>query len=725
MNNKIGNWSIRKTASTGVVLLTLLCVTSTEAADYYWAAGKTQSASSPLDWNDLGSWFSGGDSQSDPAATTLPGQKDTVYFRKKADDFVTFGTAASIELPDTVYLGRNASEPGVSVSFVGNPATVVTPHFFELSPYASISLLSGKWRWNTGSELYMNSPSSFKATGNGVEVGNVKIQAFGGGNVVEFSAGVAAGNVQVNLGTYNNADAVDNSLVIVGPGTAMGDFTLGGHYFNSSVSISGGVVFESFRFEKLNNGINFGEYTDFTNHFEASDVDFGRVYWESRPVANAAFMFGSNVKVPFDGEYIWVSGPSNILSFAGMGCYATNASFSVNGSGTRLSVTDGAFVESRRMSLGYGGASGVTARVSGHDTTWLVQPKDMEYEGAIVVGGKNDGRSSCGNSLVIDDGAHVNITTNLNYETKGNWQRLGGFLIGAEDGDDRNSVRIASGAVVTNYYWLCIGGGWMNNNGSGGSFNRLVVDGATLCSAARWYGADVVTDTTLYLGRFTGCSNSLEVVNGAYFKSVGALTACGDTAAGGSSIFVENSVAELGNRIILPKKNYDAGGLSITVGGTNGTIRTGCLLLDDGYSDLGNSGYDLTFRIPKKGRSVEVPMLDLTGDFYEGNGNKDAFWGVAANQNTSSCRLHFDINARWAHSGRGNSIILIAQGYEEGHYNDKGRYAEAGLNKLAELYAEDENLAGCTLSVSHDETNRRLLLRLTAGAQSGFAIFVR
>ena len=725
MNNKIGNWSMRKTADICALLLTLMYVASAAAADYYWAAGETQSASSPLDWNDLGSWFLGGDSQYDPAATTLPGQTDTVYFRKKADDFVTFGTAASIELPNTVYLGRNASEPGVSVSFVGNPATVVTPHFFELSPYASLSLLSGKWRWNTGSELYMNSPSSFKATGNGVDVDNVKIQAFGGGNVVEFSAGVAAVNVQVNLGTYNNADAIDNSLVIVGPGTAMGDFTLGGHYFNSAVSISGGVAFDSFKFERLNNGVNVGEYTELTNHFEASDVDFGRLYWESRPIANAAFMFGSNAKVPFDGEYIWVSGPSNILSFAGMGCYATNASFSVNGSGTRLSITDGAFVESRRMSLGYGGASGVTARVSGHDTTWLVQPKDMEFEGAIVVGGKNDGRSSCGNSLVIDEGAHVNITTNLNYGTKGSWERLGGFLVGAEEGDDRNSVRIASGAVVTNDYWLCIGGGWMNNNGSGGSFNKLVVDGATLCSAARWYGVDVVYDTTFFLGRTTGCSNSFEAVNGAYFKSVGALTACGDTAAGGSSILVENSIAELGNRIILPKKNYDAGGLSITVGGTNGTIRTGCLLLDDGYSDLGNSGYDLTFKIPREGRSVDSPMIDLSGAFYEGNGNKDAFWGVAVNQNTSSCRLHFNINGKWARSGKNNSIILIAQGYEENHYGDKGRYAESGLTKLAEIYAVDPDLAGCTLAVSHDEANRRILLTLTAGSKAGFAVVVR
>ncbi|MBO7688410.1 MAG: hypothetical protein J6V72_18655, partial [Kiritimatiellae bacterium] len=114
MNNKIGNWSIRKTASTGVVLLTLLCVAPAEAADYYWAAGKAQSAASPLAWDDVGSWLVGGDSQTDPAATALPGQTDTVFFRKKADDFVTFGTAASIELPDVVYLGRNASEPGVS-----------------------------------------------------------------------------------------------------------------------------------------------------------------------------------------------------------------------------------------------------------------------------------------------------------------------------------------------------------------------------------------------------------------------------------------------------------------------------------------------------------------------------------------------------------------------------------------------------------------------------------
>ena len=725
MNSKIGKWSKRKTANICVLLLTLMYVASAAAADYYWAAGKTQSASSPLDWNDLGSWLSGGDSQYDPAATTLPQQTDTVHFRMKADDFVTFGTAASIELPNVVYLGRGASEQGVSVSFVGNAGTVVTPHFFELSGGAALSLLSGKWHWSSTTEMNLNSPSSFTASGNGVEVRNLKIQVMGGGNAVEFSDGVAAHAVQVNLGTYNNGDAVGNTLRIAGPGMTMGDFTLGGHYFNSTVSISGGVVFDSFRFERLNNGLNLGEYTDVTNHFEASDVDFGRVYWESRPVANAAFMFGCNVKVPFDGEYIWVSGPSNFLSFVGQGCYATNASFCVNGAGTSLSIADGAFVESRRMLLGYGCAGGVSARVSGSGTTWLVQPKDMEFEGAVVVGGKNDGRPSCDNSLVIDNGAHVNITTNLNYGTKGNWERLGGFLIGAEEGDDRNSVRIASGAVVTNDYWLCIGGGWMNNNGSGGSFNKLVVDGATLCSAARWYGADVVYDTTFFLGRTTGCSNSFEAVNGAYFKSVGALTACGDTAAGGSSILVENSIAELGNRIILPKKNYDAGGLSITVGGTNGTIRTGCLLLDDGYSDLGNSGYDLTFMIPKEGRSVDSPMIDLSGAFYEGNGNKDAFWGVAVNQNTSSCRLHFNINGKWARSGKNNSIILIAQGYEENHYGDKGRYVESGLTKLAEIYAADPDLAGCTLAVSHDEANRRILLTLTAGSKAGFVVVVR
>ena len=34
MDNMIGKWSMRKTACVGVMLLALLCVTSTEAADY-------------------------------------------------------------------------------------------------------------------------------------------------------------------------------------------------------------------------------------------------------------------------------------------------------------------------------------------------------------------------------------------------------------------------------------------------------------------------------------------------------------------------------------------------------------------------------------------------------------------------------------------------------------------------------------------------------------------
>ena len=158
MNSKIGKWSKRKTANICVLLLMFMYVASAAAADYYWAAGKTQSASSPLDWNDLGSWLAGGDSQYDPAATTLPQQTDTVHFRMKADDFVTLGTAASIELPNVVYLGRGASEQGVSVSFVGNAGTVVTPHFFELSGGAALSLLSGKWHWSSTNEMNLNSP---------------------------------------------------------------------------------------------------------------------------------------------------------------------------------------------------------------------------------------------------------------------------------------------------------------------------------------------------------------------------------------------------------------------------------------------------------------------------------------------------------------------------------------------------------------------------------------
>ena len=94
-------------------------------------------------------------------------------------------------------------------------------------------------------------------------------------------------------------------------------------------------------------------------------------------------------------------------------------------------------------------------------------------------------------------------------------------------------------------------------------------------------------------------------------------------------------------------------------------------------------------------------------------GGKDITW---SRHITAHDRIIYDIY---------DDVITVLVVEVEGHYNDKGRYAEAGLNKLAELYAEDENLAGCTLSVSHDETNRRLLLRLTAGAQSGFAVFVR
>ena len=697
------------------------------AAEYYWNKNAEQSLLAPLDWNDASSWMIGGDSQWDAPAETPPTREagDKVTFRG-ATAFVKFSNDG-LELPNLnidCSSNRSQGDPSV-VDWRIMPGISVRYYFMEMQNYCESHFHGGRL-WGEDSELYAN-PGS-KVSFADMEVSGLKLQMFRHDGEVHLHH-VTGDGMTVNPAVFNDQDN-DRNLVVIDGDSSLGDFTLGGHYYNSKVFVTN-ANFTSFSLSR-GEQTRYPEGAVLSNLLHTAHADLGTFYFGKmgrenfNQIPEYTYDFAEGTRLAFSNwDPIWFNARANTLRFSGEGTYATNVTLVANAPDMRFEVLDGAFAETRRIAFGYG-TTNAQVRISGEGTTFLAQPNDMEFEGVVTVGRGNDGLVGAHNTLVIDKGAYVNISTNRSFKSGDFKTRLAGLMVGQDAGDDYNTVRIASGAVVTNDFQLCIGGGWMNDNRVGGSFNKVVVDNATLASSAALYKQEGLWDTTFFLGYQNGYSNSFEVVNGGYFKTHGMSTLGAGDNSGGSSILVDNSYADFGNRIMASRKNYAYGGHVITVGGTNGTIKTGCLCIDEGNTDITNGGFDLVFRLEKGRRSIPDAMLDFSGSWYDGNGSKDPFWGTVLNPEHAPIRLRFEIGDKWAHSGKDNSVVLISHGCESGHYWDQGRWSEAGLSKLYELYKDDPSLKGCTLSfVDSQEGQRPAQLILTAGPMVGMMVIVQ
>ena len=118
----------------------------------------------------------------------------------------------------------------------------------------------------------------------------------------------------------------------------------------------------------------------------------------------------------------------------------------------------------------------------------------------------------------------------------------------------------------------------------------------------------------------------------------------------GAAVDWWNCLDDDGNRIQASRKNYTYGGHVITVGGTNGTLKTGCLCIDEGNESITNGGFDLVFRLEKGRRSIPDAMLDFSGSWYDGFGGFHYALGRPADEAAKN-PLWQELYVRWMQLG--------------------------------------------------------------------------
>lgn len=663
------------------------------ATDFYWNA----SAPQPADWNDVGSWKTGGDSQWDPDATALPiPGVDRITFRNGDHSVRATGTATF----GTLYLG-DGGHPNAHVTFNGDFEADANAGFVEAKSGATFSLTGGALRFNDR-EFYANSPASLLFSG--ASVSGLKLLTFGKNASIGFSNGVKGSDIQVTLCPYDGSGS-GNSVRVTGAGTVLDNLTLAGRYWGSTFRVDGGAVVTNLlvKYSDQYWTPDGGEWLESRFEFENATLEnfnFNNFVFTQPP--NTSFVFGPGTRVsstwwdPFS-----LVSSNGLLRVAGAGTSYTNFSYRVVGRDARVEILDGAQAATRLFFLGYG-TTGNRGVIAGEGTTWTLYPKDMKQEGVLLVGYADGSTPASDNTLVIEDGAKLEISDLESYKNGQYVNQLLGLQISSREGDNGNSVVVRSGAIVSNAFATAVGGGFTaSSNARGGAFNLLRIEGeGTVYRGGTCYND--IWDSELYLGWETGCSNAVEVADGAVASFTGCAQFAVSTAGGGSRITVDNGELSIASKIDCGVATLAKGAPVLEVRGSNGVLRAAAIMQDAGWNGA-EWTWDLRIGIPAEGRATDEACIALTGNYYDFN--KDALIGCAVGKRTA--QLTLDLDRAWTTSGRGHFATLLSMADGNSQFatgEQRYRYYENAFNAIAASIPADD-LGNCRLSVVTDRAN--------------------
>lgn len=680
-----------------ILLFTLLMPAIGFAEDFFWVLGPSESN----DWYNVENWKIGGDSQWDPAASTVPvAGTDIVTFRKGehyvyTSEPVRFGT---VNFGDNNYPGDD-----VNVTFRGQFEADPNYGFFEARTGSSFSFVGGALRFN-GHGFNAGESAKLRFSGGATQVFDMNLLTFGSGADIRFLSGVKGTNLNLSVSAFGDNGSY-NHLVISDPGTVIDGLTIAGRYWSSNFEIVNGAVI-------TNLTLAFGDQSwsppgepwattrFYTKDVVLEDFKFDRFEWNQQPLYNIEFGTGTTVRSTWWDAAAFASS-NGLMRLSGAGTVYTNFTYRLTGRGTRAEITDGAKAFSRLFTVGNGNAFS-TMTVSGEDSEWIVLPNDMKQEGVINVGYMTDGRPARNNALIVENGGRLTIDDAEGYKGSEKVNQLLGISVGACPDDSDNLVWIRSGAIVTNMYATAIGGGFTaSNNARGGSNNVFRVEGV----GTEYHGGLIyndIWDTELYLGWQTGASNVLEVLDGGLATFTGRANLGVTSDCGSNRIRADNGIVSIANSIDCSPAQLANGSPVLEIGGSNGVIRAAAVLQDAGWNNA-EWGWKMRVSIPEKGRSTDEACLALSGAWYDSG--KDAIVGRGAGD--PSFDLELDLNIHWATSGYGHfaTIISVADGDSQFSSGEQRyRYYENGLKAIAEA-VDPEQLGKCRLSVVTERAN--------------------
>ena len=677
-----------------VAFLTLVCATGATATDYYWNPSAATGRLTLLEtWGTMsgGTWT---------AATELPTTSDTLILNGGSATLETaeaeYGTDGKVEFPAFVVQNGGILE-------MAFPAGVQYVQGGEMSvgQNSMLRVSSGTFFTNgKAMPLYSNAKAVFSGPDailtTRVQGGHVNnnVQFWDTNPTCEFENGAVASNA------YFIAWGAGSCVRLTGAGTRLVagstiNFSLNKSATGSRIEVTDGARVEA-------SGMDIGAD-------ESSILLRGMTYTNGMVTLNGLRSSGEclsstlNTSINFGGtdSRLFVS---NCTATAEKKYWRFGAG---GGVGSEVTVTGGSNLSMGELVVGSQKSTNTTLRVTGVGTRMSVRCSNPHENSATIhmgysaSGGVNTAAeitdAGVGAQIVVDDGAYLEIVPTAGTTTPGS---VNGLVIGKATNGDRCRFTVGPGGEVYSRYGTHIGG--THSTWGGGSLGELLVSNGVYRSDA----SVTINGGTAGNPLRASTNNVLSVVAGGEATFAGTLLFNSTSETGNGLVRVDNGSLTVLNVRATTSGKY--GPSTVEIGGTNGTLTASHLV------DV-SSPLNLRFKIGEAGRSTAEPMIHLTSTGYYHLPN--------TKEGLDNFTLRFDIDRKWAESGRSNYVDLLTMDEVTGNSTVDAMDAmnKSQLMALKDKIVAGDLIKGCRLEVTADGRT----LRLFAGPRAGTMLLIR
>ena len=674
-----------------VVFLTLGCATGATATNYYWNPSAATGRLTLLEtWGTMsgGTWT---------AATALPTTSDTLILNGGSATLETaeaeYGTDGKVEFPAFMILNGGILEMvfPAGVQYVHGGGGMYVDKDSTLRVRSGTFFTNGKaMQLKSNAKAVFSGPDAILTTK--VQGGHINnnVQFWDTNPTIEFENGAVASNA------YFIAWGAGSCVRLTGAGTRLVAASVIDFAVNKTATGSRIEVTDGARVEASSMSIGADESSILLRDITYTSAN-GAVTLNGLRLSGECLSSTLDTTINFGGtdSRLFVSN-----------CTATAEKTwrlgEGGGVGSEVTVTGGSDLSTGELVVGAQRSTNMTLRVTGAGTRMSVRCSNPHENSATIhmgysaSGGVNTKAEitdvGVGAQIVVDDGAYLELVP-----TAGTQGSAIGLVIGNATNGDRCRFTVGPGGEVYSRYGTRIGG--THSTWGGGSLGELLVSNGVYRSDA----SVTINGGTAGNPLRASTNNVLSVVAGGEATFAGTLLFNSTSETGNGLVRVDNGSLTVLNVRATTSGKY--GPSTVEIGGTNGTLTASHLV------DV-SSPLNLRFKIGEAGRSTAEPMIHLTSTGYYHLPN--------TKEGLDNFTLRFDIDRKWAESGRRNYVDLLTMDKVTGN-STVDATNKSQLKALKDKIVAGDLINDCRLAVTADGRT----LRLFAGPRVGTMLLIR
>ena len=678
-----------------VVSLTLVCATGATATDYYWNPSAATGRLTLLEtWGTKsgGTWT---------AATELPTTSDTLILNGGSATLETaeaeYGTDGKVEFPAFKVKNGGILEMvfPAGVQYVHGKGGMYVEQNSTLRVRSGTFFTNGKaMQLTSNAKAVFSGPDAMLRTIENGGQNNNHVLFLDTNPTIELENGAVASNA------YFIAVGAGSCVRLTGAGTRLVAGSTINFSENKSATGSRIEVTDGARVEASSMSIGADE-----SSILLRDITYTNGKTNYRVTLNGMRLSGECLSSTLDTSINFGGTDSRLFV---SNCTATAEQLwwlgEGGGVGSEVTVTGGSDLSTGELVVGAQKSTNMTLRVTGAGTRMSVRCSNPHENSATIhmgysaSGGVNTAAeitdAGVGAQIVVDDGAYLELVPTAGTTTPGN---VIGLAIGKATNGDRCRFTVGPGGEVYSRYRTHIGG--THSTWGGGSLGELLVSNGVYRSDA----SVSINGGTANNPLRASTNNVLSVVAGGKATFAGSLLFNSTSETGNGLVRVDNGSLTVLNVLATTSGKY--GPSTVEIGGTNGTLTAGHLV------DV-SSPLNLRFKIGEAGRSTAEPMIHLTSTDY--------FHLPNTKEGLDNFTLRFDIDRKWAESGRRNYVDLLTMDKVTGN-STVDATDKSQLKALKDKIVAGDLINGCRLEVTADGRT----LRLFAGPRAGTMLLIR